>query len=241
MNTILLKFAGPLQSWGVGSNYETRYTERFPSKSGVIGLISACLGYKRDEDEKIRELNSLDFAVRVDRSGSILRDYQIATKYKKTGISAGEMERTYVTNRYYLQDAVFIVGIGSEDKDIIDKIEKALKSPYYQPFLGKRSLPLNADFFLGITDKDVISSLKDEQWHGQNINKNKYNKIKEICLDIYADGDLLDSPKREIKRENVISFSQKNRRHGFRVIANTQVKLKLKNTSDHDAFSALEV
>lgn len=238
MNTILLKFAGPLQSWGVGSNYETRYTERYPSKSGVIGLISACLGYKRNEDEKIRELNSLDFAVRVDRPGNILRDYQIATKYKKTGNNAGEMERTYVTNRYYLQDAVFVIAIGSEDKELVDKIEKALKSPYYQPFLGKRSLPLNADFFIKRTNNTVIESLKEEKWHGNYINK--FIDINKILLDVYADGDLLEDIPGEIKKDNVVSFSQNNRKHNFRLVSNMKIELEIerqnKENSSHDAF-----
>ena len=53
MKTILLKFAGPLQSWGTNSKFETRDTDRFPSKSGVVGIISAAFGYERDDDEKI--------------------------------------------------------------------------------------------------------------------------------------------------------------------------------------------
>ena len=55
MKTILLKFAGPLQSWGTDSHFETRHTDFYPSKSGVIGLIAAGLGYGRDEDEKIQK------------------------------------------------------------------------------------------------------------------------------------------------------------------------------------------
>ena len=63
MKTILLKFAGPLQSWGTSSHFETRHTDFYPSKSAVIGLLAASLGYRRDEDEKIQKLNELDFAV----------------------------------------------------------------------------------------------------------------------------------------------------------------------------------
>ena len=55
MKTILLKFAGPLQSWGTSSHFETRHTDFYPSKSAVIGLLAASLGYRRDEDEKIQK------------------------------------------------------------------------------------------------------------------------------------------------------------------------------------------
>ena len=83
MKTILLKFAGPMQSWGTNSNFENRHTDFYPSKSGVIGMIAASLGYQRDEDEKIRKLNELSFAVRIDQPGNLLKDYHIARKYRK--------------------------------------------------------------------------------------------------------------------------------------------------------------
>ena len=83
MKTILLKFAGPMQSWGTDSHFETRHTDLYPSKSAVIGLIGAALGIRRD-DKSISDLDALKFAVRVDREGSLLKDYHIARKYKPT-------------------------------------------------------------------------------------------------------------------------------------------------------------
>src|SRR5690625_542402 len=110
MKTILMKLSGPLQSWGTGSHFETRHTDLHPSKSAIIGMIAASMGLRRDEDEQIKKLNQLDFAVRVDQPGKLLRDYHTARKYKRNGT----FDRTYVTNRYYLEDAVFIVGIAHE-------------------------------------------------------------------------------------------------------------------------------
>ena len=78
MATLLLRFAAPLQAWGIDSKFETRNTEREPSKSGVIGLLAAALGYKRTEPEKLEELNALRFGVRVDQEGKLLRDYHTA-------------------------------------------------------------------------------------------------------------------------------------------------------------------
>ncbi len=56
MKTILLKFAGPLQSWGTRSHFETRHTDLYPSKSAVIGIIAASMGFRRDDDTKIQVL-----------------------------------------------------------------------------------------------------------------------------------------------------------------------------------------
>ena len=235
MKTILLKFAGPLQSWGTNSRFETRYTDRYPSKSAVIGMIAASFGYRRDEDEIIQQFNSLDFAVRIDQSGSLLRDYHTAPGFTASGVPNG----TCVTNRYYLQDAVFVVAIGSQDDAWIRSIHEALKSPYFHPFLGRRSLPLTADFYIGMTDQSVIESLKDLKWQAAAWYKKKVKEKQ--ALTIYADGDLLENSTTFMTRDRVLSFSQKERRHGFRPVAKMQVQKENenKNENEHDAFEAV--
>ena len=57
MKTILLKFSGPMQSWGTCSHFETRHTDFYPSKSAVVGIIAASLGYRRDDFDNIKKLN----------------------------------------------------------------------------------------------------------------------------------------------------------------------------------------
>ena len=53
MATLLLRLAAPLQAWGADSKFETRKTGREPTKSGVIGLLAAALGLRRDETEPL--------------------------------------------------------------------------------------------------------------------------------------------------------------------------------------------
>ena len=43
MAVLLLKLAGPLQSWGSSSRFTERGTEHEPTKSGVVGLLAAAL------------------------------------------------------------------------------------------------------------------------------------------------------------------------------------------------------
>lgn len=231
MKTILLKFAGPLQSWGTDSNFERRNTDRYPSKSAVIGMIAASFGFRRDEDDKLSELNSLDFAVRVDQPGKLLRDFHIATKKKKNG----KVDRIYLTNRYYLQDAVFVVAIGGTNNLLIESITNALQSPYFQPFLGRRAIPLTADYFIGKVNKGVIEALQEQPWQASKWYQNKYRKNKTKRLEIYADGDLIDTSKFQMKRDLVRSFSSEKREHSFRPVAKMQVELSL----EHDALNAL--
>ena len=49
MAALLLRLAAPLQSWGADSKFEVRKTDREPTKSGVIGLLAAALGLRRDK------------------------------------------------------------------------------------------------------------------------------------------------------------------------------------------------
>lgn len=85
MATLLLRLAAPLQAWGADSKFETRKTGREPTKSGVIGLLAAALGLRRDEREALLRLTGLRFGVRVEREGQLLVDYHTAkTQDEKT-------------------------------------------------------------------------------------------------------------------------------------------------------------
>ena len=48
MSTLLLRFAGPMQAWGADARFDVCRTNREPTKSGVIGLLAAALGQRRD-------------------------------------------------------------------------------------------------------------------------------------------------------------------------------------------------
>ena len=78
MSTLLLRLAGPMQSWGTQSRFEERDTDADPSKSGVLGLVGAAMGVARDDMGAIARLAGLTMAVRVDREGTVLRDYHTA-------------------------------------------------------------------------------------------------------------------------------------------------------------------
>ena len=248
MKTILLKFSGPLQSYGTSSHFETRYTEYYPSKSAVIGLLAACLGYRRDEAENLRELSKLQFAVRIDQDGTLLRDYHIARSYKDKGVES----KTYVTNRYYLEDALFVVALSGMD-ELIDTLTKAIKSPYFQPFMGRRSLPVPVDFFLGESAEDILDSLRNLPWQAApwyKIKKGKQGIGEKIALEVYADEEILKDEKisrSKLRRDIPISFSQKGRQFAFRqeacisieVLSGIEQGLGAEDI-EHDVFSTLE-
>lgn len=228
MSTIALKLASPLQSWGTSSNFDTRHTDYHPSKSAIIGLIAASMGYKRDMDYDIQKLNSLDYAVRVDKEGSLLMDYHTARKYKDSGDL--DKKNTFVTTRYYLEDAVFVAAIGHIDNSVVEEIEFALKNPYFQPYLGRRSCPPTADFILGTFEEGVISVLSKIPMQS----KYKNDETREKKLTIYADSNLVDNKTHFFRKDYVVSFSQKERKFRYR----NESKLLIDFPSDeHDAMN----
>src|ERR1017187_6721725 len=83
MPTLLLRLAGPMQSWGLSSRFTIRDTGREPAKSGVLGLLCAGLGKPAAQTEQdgfptLAVLASLRMGVRVDREGAMARDYHTA-------------------------------------------------------------------------------------------------------------------------------------------------------------------
>lgn len=143
---LVLRLAGPLQSWGTQSQFSRRETDSQPSKSGVVGLLAAA--ERRRREDPIVDLVALRFGVRVDQAGSLLRDYHTVSDYRGLGLPAaavdskGRQKRTSystkVTHRYYLQDAVF-VAVLEGDVELLGNLGSAIHAPGFALALGRRS------------------------------------------------------------------------------------------------------
>ena len=157
MATLLLRLAAPLQAWGSDSKFETRKTDREPTKSGVVGLLAAALGLRRDDTEGLARLNGLRFAVRADQEGSLLVDFH----------TAKSRDTSYVTYRHYLQDAVFLAGLESGDEALLRELEAALRHPVYPLYLGRRSCPPTLPLCLGIRQGSLLDVLRTEPMQGR--------------------------------------------------------------------------
>ncbi len=201
MSTLLLRLVAPLQSWGVDAKFDRRGTERTPSKSAVIGLVAAALGRRRNESTE--DLQSLRFGVRVDREGALLRDYHTAKSDKSA----------YVTHRYYLADAIFLVGLeGSEA--FLAEIEHSLRYPAFPLFLGRRSCPPEGQLLLGIRrNKTLVEALCEEPWLVSDWAQKR--EATEVHLRIVTDADDL-STSAYFQRDIPLSFDQDHRKFGFR-------------------------
>ncbi len=207
MSTLLLRLAAPLQTWGINSKFDIRKTEREPSKSGVVGLLSAALGRRRDEP--VDDLNALKFGVRSDKEGELLKDFHMVCKNEKT---------SYITVRYYLADAVFLVGLESPDEVFLTNLDQALQAPAFPLFLGRRSCPPTLPLSLGIRNTDLLTALKEEPWQvsaweQKRIGRKNHVHTMRIVTDTAEHGEF-PVYQRDLPR----SFDPSFRKYGYRMI-----------------------
>lgn len=171
-NTLFLRLAGPMQSWGTSSRFQLRRTDAYPSKSGVIGIILCAKGIRREEScQPLAVLTPLLMGVRVDRSGTLDWDYHTAGakigirsaegKIKRTA-STGDFE-ALLSRRQYLFDASFLVALQG-GKDTIDSCAEALQNPVWPLFLGRKCCVPAEPVFAGTGSfeklTDALSSVR---------------------------------------------------------------------------------
>jgi CRISPR system Cascade subunit CasD len=166
MSALLLRLAGPLQSWGYRSRFSDRDTGLEPTKSGVVGLLCCALGRPRAESPA--DLAALRMHVRVDRQGTLLRDFHTAgggifrrsREYFAPTSSGAKGKNPVVTERHYLQDASFAVALEGDD-NLLSKLEKRLQDPVWPLALGRRSCPPAEPVLVIKTDQDAEGALRD--------------------------------------------------------------------------------
>ena len=195
MSTLLLRFAGPMQAWGTQTRFDVCRTNREPTKSGVIGFLAAALGLRRDAP--LDALAALRFGVRVDREGALLRDYHMVRGEKST----------YVTTRYYLCDAVFLVGVSGEDEALIQRLADAVCQPAFPLFLGRRSCPPEGRVCLGLREKSLEDALGQEPCLLPPNAVNRPERVRMVLDDPFGSARLPDLP---------LSFSPFRREYGYR-------------------------
>ncbi|MER8257003.1 type I-E CRISPR-associated protein Cas5/CasD [Streptomyces albidoflavus] len=180
---LLLRLAGPLQSWGVRSSFNRRDTGAEPTKSGVIGLLAAAAGHPREQP--LGELADLTLGIRVDQPGTLLRDYHTVSDYRgrplpQAGVSAKGIQKptspakhTHVTTRFYLQDAVFVAALEGPP-GLLTTLDRAVRNPAFPLALGRRSCPPTQPLSLGLRTTDMETALRSEPWQASAHTREQY-------------------------------------------------------------------
>lgn len=233
MSVLLLRLAGPLQSWGASSRFARRGTEIAPTKSGVIGLLAAAKGYRRTDP--LTEFFGLEFGVRIDQPGQILRDFHTAHSLD------GQLSAP-LTYRFYLSDAVFLAAVGGE-AELLHGLDEALARPRFPLYLGRRSCPPVGPISLGVQDGTVDAVLKEWPWLAADWHRERAWASQKIRLQIIRDARP-GEPITETVPDEPISFDPAHRQHTWRSVVRDYTDVindrwKPTEGAEHDPLSLL--
>jgi CRISPR system Cascade subunit CasD len=194
--------------------------------SGVVGLIAAALGVARDNDAAVAELARLKMGVRVDREGSIERDYHTVQNVPDT---EGKHHRGVESWRYYLADALFLTVIEGHENEL-RRLHQALANPRWPLYLGRRAfLPARPIVSIGdppaITSQPIEEVLTTYPWlENQPPIRSAAEHAQPRWLRTVTDSNAAD-PAAELRNDYPISFAFRNRRHGPRLVRAGHVQL----------------
>jgi len=169
MSVLLLRLCGPMQSWGVQGRFTMRDTGLEPSKSGVVGLLCAALGRRREAP--VSDLTALEMGVRVDCEGLVARDYHTAQDVLR---ASGGIKETEVSTRYYLADARFLVSLEGDNLDLLARLHVALRDPVWPLYLGRKAFVPGEPIWLAdglLPGANLKTALHTYPWLGCNPRK----------------------------------------------------------------------
>ena len=221
MSTLLIRLAGPMQSWGTQSRFSVRDTGMEPSKSGVVGLLCAALG--RSRSESVDDLASLRMGVRVDFEGTLMRDYQTAGGAHRKGElygvarASGQKGDPVTSSRYYLADADFLVGLQGND-DLLKLLESSLLTPRWQLYLGRKALVPGSPVYIldGLrtetTLEDALVSYPWPRWDAPELRRERLPDALRFVLESSSASD------GETRMDQPLGAAFEHRRFGLRRI-----------------------
>ena len=231
MSTLLLRFAGPFQSWGSASRFSVRKTEREPTKSGIIGFIAAAMGLERDQP--IDEFVNIRYGVRIDQIGEVFRDFHTAR--------TSDGSQAFISSRYYLADAVFLIGIEGDDS-LLKEVDKAIKNPVFPLFLGRRSCPPVGPISLGIKYgacvMETLSDIETAPWQASTWYQKKQGK--KVYLEIVMDAEA-EEEGAFLRSDVPITFSQSHRKYSYRWIISKTNAVVIENPAGKSIHDPMEV
>jgi CRISPR system Cascade subunit CasD len=139
----------PMQSWGFSSRFQRRTTGLHPTKSGVIGLVSAALGLAKGSPEERRvlpklaklQMTSIAIPREVTEAATPLPVLRLEDYHTVLGTrrASGKLDTdAVVTRRQYLLDARFGV-ILAGDQPLLKRVATALQDPVWGVWFGRKS------------------------------------------------------------------------------------------------------
>lgn len=208
---LIFQLVASIGAMGEFGGHDRRGSLTLPGRSAIIGTLGAALGRRRDDD--FSDLENLAVAVASFGRTAPLRDYHTVQTAPSTAVKSPQSRpealraadrkgkvNTTLTSRDYRTDCVFGVAVWQGDLPVL---ERALRQPVFQTFLGRKSCPLSAPFDPRIvTDENpaqALQHLRLPPWVGAR-------KLVEIVAE---EGTDLGAPARsEIRHDRALDRGQ---------------------------------
>ncbi|MFI8266575.1 type I-E CRISPR-associated protein Cas5/CasD [Streptomyces sp. NPDC085665] len=254
---LLIRLAGPLQAWGDRSTFNRRETRPEPTKSGIVGLLAAAAG--RPRHAPLDDLAGLALGIRIDQPGSILRDYHTVSDYRGQPLLSAAVtakgrqkptspaKHTHITQRFYLQDAVFLAAVRGP-QGLITTLEHAITHPAFPLALGRRSCAPAQPLSLGQRTTPLEDALRTEPWQAAPAVRNRWGRHNGNAAHIDLSATLDDPNGDEVRDDVPLSFAPHNRTYTTRRIRHTYLRTptglapdpaRPHPTGGHDPFALL--
>lgn len=155
MKILILRLDAPLVSFGGPMVDQNGVVQLFPGLSMLTGLVANALGLDHRDADRLQALQErLRYAVRTDRRGEPLRDYQTVDLGQESMLPAksgwttrgriaerggASSEETHIRFRDYRADSVHTVALTLDGEDpSLDWVATALREPVRPIFLGRK-------------------------------------------------------------------------------------------------------
>jgi CRISPR system Cascade subunit CasD len=175
---LILRLEAPLLSFGGEAIDNFGVVRDLPAASMLTGLIANAFGWRREETPALDRLQDrLVFAVRIDRPGQRMRDFQTAklekndrgwtTRHVPEGRDGGAAtyDSPHLRYRDYDADALVCVALRLEPADeepTLDAVARALDEPARPLFIGRKPCLPSARILAGRIDApSVLDALRE--------------------------------------------------------------------------------
>jgi CRISPR system Cascade subunit CasD len=149
--------------------------------------------------------------------------------------------KTYVTQRYYLSDATFLVGLESDDEAWLETLQHALQCPAFPLFLGRRSCTPVLPLVVGVRQNGLTEALQEEPWQLTDWMQAKEKKKGHNILRLITDASPFDQSA-FAQKDLPVTFDPENRRYAYRPVKEhppVVMSDTLPEYTTHDAMSEL--
>ncbi len=163
--TLILKTEG-MSAYGLQTFDVHRRANHFPTRSAILGMVSAALGITRDEHSKLFELSQkLKIAVQVNSCGEKITDYHTVQNFRSP---FGKIQKeTKPTYREYWCDSEHTFAITAEN-NIVEELAKYVQAPVFSLFQGRKSCPLTRPLYETVLEQEnPVTALIELDGKGQ--------------------------------------------------------------------------